>query len=272
MSQQKPQASNAEATPQAKSSLRGADFKIGLILFTVASLLFYFTRTTFPISDSYGGVENQWYVSPALFPLAVLAVLMFCALALLFRAVKDGGHKQFLNLKSWTGNFQNSKNRDRWYIISLLILYVYVFIPSVDFYLATVLFLMSLTLRFYLDYKKLLTLILFTHCLLTVVLLVLRYKFAPEFYFFTTEVSSDEKLILYSDLATLTALLAIASTFVVHRREHPKKIAYMLCTSLLVPLILIIIFNYFLYVPMPVEQGSVIKLLNVLAYDIIGLQ
>lgn len=252
-------------------ALRKADFKVGLILLAVVLALLVHTFG-FPMSGDYGGVENQWFVSPALFPLIVLSVLLICALILIARAVRDGGHQQLFLLRDWFGDFRNTVTRDKWYVIALLIFYIYIYVPSVDFYLATVLFLMSLMLRFYIGYQRLVIYILYTHYGLITLLLIIRYRLAEEFYFLPSYAASDESLILYSDIACGLAIAALVATFLVERRCARRKLINMLLACALVPLLLVIVFNYLLYVPMPVEYGSVMVLLNYLTYDLLQIR
>ena len=55
-------------------ALARANFKVGLVLLIICAVFFVHTLS-FPMTGSYGGVENQWYVSPALFPLILLSAL-----------------------------------------------------------------------------------------------------------------------------------------------------------------------------------------------------
>ena len=56
-----------------KAGLRKADFWTSILLFALGVAMIG-GATTFPMKDSYGGVQNVWYVSPALFPLLVEGV------------------------------------------------------------------------------------------------------------------------------------------------------------------------------------------------------
>lgn len=54
-----------------KKELRKADFitSILLLLFSVWVIM---ETLKMPMKDTFGGVQNVWYVSPALFPLIIL--------------------------------------------------------------------------------------------------------------------------------------------------------------------------------------------------------
>lgn len=264
---------SSKQPPQIKSRdfLRQADFKLSLILFCVCLALFVYTLVHFPMSGSYGGVENQWYVSPALFPLVVLFILLVCSIILGVRAFLDGGHADLTNISTWFGDVNDTRSWDRAYVIVTLILYVYMFIPSLDFYLATVLFLLSLTLRFYFQCHAVRVLGLSLQCVLMLALLVLRIAVLGEYFFFSSVALTDSQMILYSDISAVVAIGGYGVFLTINFREHSTKIFQLLMTSFLVPIILIIVFTYLLYVPMPVEYGSVMTLLNILVYDILGI-
>ena len=51
-----------------KEKLRKADIFSGLAIF-LFGLFMVLMASEMPMKDSWGGVQNVWYVSPALFPL-----------------------------------------------------------------------------------------------------------------------------------------------------------------------------------------------------------
>ena len=65
-----------------KVRLRKHDFWTSLVLLALAVAMAW-EATGYPMTDSYGGVRNVWYVSPALFPLLVAAGLFLLSLVLL---------------------------------------------------------------------------------------------------------------------------------------------------------------------------------------------
>ena len=85
------------SAPQSKEqdnqqTYRQYDFKFALILLLLLAYILKLTLS-FPMSGSYGGVENQWYVSPALFPLILLSALFLCCVSLLISSVKQQGNQ-----------------------------------------------------------------------------------------------------------------------------------------------------------------------------------
>lgn len=255
------------------STLKSAstDFKVALVLL-IASFFLVLETLTYPMSGDYAGVESQWYVSPALFPLVILLCLTLCALVLMYRAITQQGYRQFLSFSAWLGDFQEKRIRDRWYIIFLLAVYVYVYVPSVDFYLATVMFLMSLTTRFYYPTRNSLSVLLATNTLLLALIYMIKMHWfgSDELTFWA--INQDDDVIFWSDSMTaamITALLLL--NFIRPKALLWSKAVTNALVVLIVPLVLIIIFNYLLFVPMPVEYGSVVSVLDYLVYEVLAL-
>ena len=61
-----------------KEKLRKADIFSGSIIFFFG-LWIVLQAVKMPMKDSWGGVQNVWYVSPALFPLLVGAMIALLA-------------------------------------------------------------------------------------------------------------------------------------------------------------------------------------------------
>ncbi len=78
-----------------KTGLRTADFWTSLALFALGVAMIG-GAATFPMTDSYGGVRNVWYVSPALFPLLVAATLVVLSAVLLVNSIVTGGARRAL--------------------------------------------------------------------------------------------------------------------------------------------------------------------------------
>tara|TARA_R110000744_G_scaffold123682_3_gene229084 strand:+ start:17364 stop:18167 length:804 start_codon:yes stop_codon:yes gene_type:complete len=250
-------------------ALARANFKVGLVLLIISVALFVHTLS-FPMTGSYGGVENQWYVSPALFPLLVLSILILLSGILTIKVWKECDYFNARTADSATEITKDRKTSDKWYVITLLCVYVYVYIPSADFYLATCLFLLSLMLRFYLQLTGILRGVLYVHIPLTIVLLGVRSANSDIFSWFLADSIVDEPLILINDLCCTAALCVLLLASVINLKDKPAKLVRVWVYSLLIPLILICAFSFLLYVPMPVEYGSVSSFLNYLVYDILG--
>ena len=130
--------------------LRRADLWSGLLLLVLAIAMLAETAT-FPITHSYGGVRNVWYVSPALFPLIVGSCLALLSLALVVTAARrlGGGALRQALRPALPG--LDDRNRRFAMIVLAIVGYVFVLVPRVDFFLATLLFLLVFVFAFHLD-------------------------------------------------------------------------------------------------------------------------
>lgn len=255
---------------------RKSDFKIATLL-SAASLLLIGVTLSFPMQGNYGGVDSAWYISPALFPLAILVALSALSLSLLTYCIFRQGHQESFQLKGWIGNLGHPKTRDRWYVISALVAYVYILIPSVDFYLATVFFTLSLSSHFYLFQSKetqFLSLIVngALHALAIIGILLARAWLAEPFYWLSTEVYTDEALIKVSD-SVMAGVILLHVIFIVclsknNSTSTRRTKIHTIFTCFIIPLIFIGVFSYLLFIPMPVEYGSVASLMDYWVYEV----
>ncbi|MFC3122741.1 hypothetical protein [Agaribacter flavus] len=246
---------------------RQYDFKFVVVLFVVLLILVKLTLS-FPMTGSYGGVENQWYVSPALFPLILLTALFLCCIALLTNALKYHGYQHFFEPSTWFGNRLEAGVIDRWLIICLLISYVYILIPSADFYLATCVFVLTLTSTFYLKLHSSRIVVSGINLLLTLALIVTKLVTSEQTDLSLFDINTDETLIRYCDTSTAIALLVLVVWQCVnYKKTGSKLLVFSLIAGLIVPLLLVIAFSFLLYVPMPVEYGSVSSFLSWLVYE-----
>jgi len=110
-----------------------------------------------PMKDSWEGVQNVWYVSPALFPLAIGIVLMLLRLYLFVLAFKAVGPRRVI---SGVGMIFDRDRRAlrisapvmRFFtIVTLFLFFVYMNISRIDFFLSSLLFLIVFIIMFYLD-------------------------------------------------------------------------------------------------------------------------
>lgn len=246
------------------------DYKVALVLLLISGFLLIHTFG-FPMSGSYGGVENQWFVSPALFPLIVIGLLILCSVLLLLKSLKNNGYRQFTVAKGWIGDWQESRVQNRWYVIGTLLFYVYIYIPSVDFYIASVLFLASLTQHFYHQSMHSFWRIICIHVVLSATLILIKFSFSLYDDTHWLTVNQDQPVIMYSDIAGATAIfLLLAMNLFLPIQQNLKKACIQSSVIVFVPLVLIVIFTFVLYVPMPVEYGSVSTFLYYLVYDVLA--
>ena len=116
-----------------KEKLRKADVYSGIVIFLFGAWIVW-QASKMPMKDSWGGVQNVWFVSPALFPLFVGAMIMLLGLLLVRTALKTIGLKAFGDTLQWLFSknllqFLNTVSILRFYAIAVLFL-AFVFLKS----------------------------------------------------------------------------------------------------------------------------------------------
>ena len=143
-----------------KDKLRKADIFSGGIIFLFGLWVAY-QALQMPMKGSWGGVQNVWFVSPALFPLFVGAMIMLLGGALTRTALKAVGVKQFQDVLHWVlgsgfRKFLGLPENIRFYAMVLLFCnYVFIQISRIDFFICSILFLMAFITQFYFDDDRL---------------------------------------------------------------------------------------------------------------------
>lgn len=245
-----------------KTSLRRADFWTSILLFALGVAMIG-GATTFPMTDSYGGVQNVWYVSPALFPLLVAVALVLLSVVLFVNAIVSGGaHQALAGLVQKAGRIQERDFR-LIAIVALIAAYVYGLIPRMDFFVATVLFLQAFVVAFYVDRPVLAKVHVVAFCAIALIMGALAALGVTH-----TRGSDTALLIDVAAIAVFAVLAAYSYAVVIIGREHPddrRRLKIALTISVAVPLVLCPTFKYLLLVPLPVE-GIVIEAMDHLSY------
>ena len=219
-----------------------------------------------PMKDSWGGVQNVWFVSPALFPLFVGGMLAFLGVLLIIIALKSVGGKGFRSVITFltSADFISYLRQPlviRFYgAVVNLIFFVFLLVPRVDFFPAAILFLLIFFFMFYIgDHTHLVKILKFT---ISISVLFLLYVLAGlnEKLGSITEYGSDWLALFF--IATLCFL---ARTTVKNDLVLQKKYRLSLIIAFAAPLTIGIIFKYFLLVPMPYE-GLIVQLLDNIWY------
>lgn len=248
-----------------KDKLRKADIFSGSLI-CIAGAYIVSQALKMPMKDSWGGVQNVWYVSPAIFPLFVGAMIMLLGGLLVRTAVKEVGVIAVKQVAEFIGSpqflsFLKEKENIRFYSILILLLsFIFLFIPRVDFFLTAIDFLLAFILWFYLDRIDLLK-------------KMLRLYFAQIGVFILLFVTGlNETLTAVSaypaDLLKIVFILGLAVYgFILCRQETElmRKYKISLTVALVAPFTIGIIFKYILLVPMPFE-GLVIELVDAVWY------
>lgn len=224
------------------SKKRRSDFytAIVILLLAVAMLVESFS---FPMRDSYAGVENVWYVSPALLPILVSSLLILLSLVLLRRAVLDGGWRQAKTSLSSLVVVLKSEPFIRFaVIISYLLAYVYGLIPNTDFFVASMVFLFAFIVPFYLDSDKLLSVTFWPFVLTGIAAGGLGRG--------SVGIANAIDLVV----AAVLVFICVSSWEKIKNNDSQRyKLRIALATSVAAPSLLIPAFKFGLLVPMPVE-------------------
>jgi hypothetical protein len=243
-----------------KLELRKKDFITSLILIAFGIFMITYTLTSIPMKDSWGGVMNVWFVSPGLFPVVIGALLMIMGLILCNRAIKDGGARRFFQSFFHHEKERTGKTSRFLGILLILVSYVYLYIPRVDYFLSTLLALMAFISFFYLDrpdcYLKLFTSYLIG-CLLFLTIFILKI-----------DQQLNQIFLYFVDLLVfLFFLIYLGYSRFLTRRDGGlrRRWRISLLTSVITSLVLIPSFKFLLLVPLPVE-GGMIELMNVVRY------
>ena len=250
-----------------KDKLRKADIFSGGVI-ALFGLWIVSQGMKMPMKDSWGGVQNVWFVSPALFPLFVGAMITLLGVLLSRMAFRSVGAAEFRNVLGWLASrelirFLKSAATMRFYAIVLLFLsFVYLQIPRIDFFLCSVLFLLAFISMFYFDDDQLLKKFFFFYLGGVAVFLL--------FFIFGFQTKLDPMVSYSADWLTLVFLIiyGIYVRVVIHGTpEWKKKYRIGLIISVATPFIICPIFKYFLLVPMPTE-GLVVSLLDTIWYSL----
>jgi hypothetical protein len=248
-----------------KDKLRKADVFSGIAFFLFGAWIVW-QATKMPMKDSWGGVQNVWFVSPALFPLFIGAVIMLLGLLLSRTALKTIGMKTFGETLQWLLSrnllgFLNSISVLRFYAITLLFLsFVFLNSPRIDFFLSAILFLSVFITMFYLDDAMLLKRLFFFYLSGTLFFII----------YFATPLDAllSQVLPFARDILTLVFILSYTLYAWKLIRGNPvwrKKFRTGLIVSVAAPFVVCPIFKYFLMVPMP-SEGLVVAVLDAIWY------
>jgi len=245
-----------------KSKLRGADFITSLLLiaFGVWILVQAFQM---PMKDTYGGVVNVWYVSPALFPLFIGIGIILLAINILVHAIKTGGYQVFREFLLSTKRVHITEKGYRFLAILVpLLSLVYMNLPRIDFFLSILLFLLFFITVFYFDDFTLLKKLLAFYSIEMGVLFLLFLTGIDQ-----TLTRSFRYTIDILTLGLIMALYLFIRTCIRGKIDYHRKLRNALLISILTPLFLVPVFRFFLRVPLP-KEGGIVDILFILYYAI----
>jgi hypothetical protein len=243
-----------------KVEMRKKDFITSVILIAFGIFMILYSVVEIPMKDSFGGVMNVWYVSPGLFPICIGVLIIIMGIILCHRAVKDGGAKKFFEDLSHQKKDSSGKTLRFLGILLVILAYVYLYIPRIDYFLSTVLCLMVFISLFYLDrpgfLKRFFTFYL-SGCLLFLILFLAGI-----------DKQLNERFLYFMDLLVFLFFLSCFTycrILIGGDGVLKRKLRMTLIMSIVPSLVLIPSFKYFLLVPLPVE-GGFIELMNIIRY------
>lgn len=247
-----------------KKKLRIADLVTAVILIVFSGAMLISALLTIPLAGKYAGIENQWYVSPGLVPIFVCGSLLAMSIGLLIFAVREGGLQALVETVT---NFEIKDKEETarfWIILVELTLFVFLYIPRVDFFAAIVLFLFYTIAGYHFgDHKFLLKLTLVY--LVNSVLIFLTavsglLALMPESFPYLLDVFT---------LCTVGVMTVLALQFCKEKgKEYMAYFWQALSISWITPLVIVPVFSYKLFVLMP-HKGVIIDYLDLIFYSIV---
>ena len=248
-----------------KEKLRKADVYSGAVIF-LFGLWVVLQALQMPMKDSWGGVQNVWYVSPAIFPLFVGCMIMLLGGLLCRTALKIVGLKAFVETARWLSSkallqFLNTIANLRFYsIVVLLLSFVYLNIPRIDFFLSAVLFLSVFITLFYFNDAKLLKKLFFFYLAGVIIFII---------YFSLGLNEALRRVVPFpADILTLCFIFAYsvyAWMLIRNNATLRKKYRTAMIVAIVSPFVVGMIFKYFLLVPMPAE-GLIVAIMDYFWY------
>ncbi len=245
--------------------LRKADiFSGGLIV--LFGLWIISQALKMPMKDSWGGVQNVWFVSPALFPLFVGSMITLLGALLIRTAFKAVGLNGLKETLGWLAShdlahyLRSAANLRFYAMLVLLFSYVFIAIPRVDFFAGSVLFLMAFISMFYFDDDVLLKKLFFCYLTLAAGLLLFFIFKLPQALEALLPYAGDWLTIVCIGIYGLYTWRTIRGTPLLR-----KKYRLSLILAVAAPFSIGPVFKYFLLVPMPTE-GLIVAVMDAIWY------
>jgi hypothetical protein len=248
-----------------KEKMRKADVFTGAAVFLFGAWIVS-QAFKMPMKDSWGGVMNVWYVSPALLPLFVGSMIMLLGAMLCRFALKTIGLSEFRKTVRWVlspeiAGVLTSDATMRFYAIAVLFLtLVFVNLPRVDFFLCSFLFLIPFVTMFFFYDDAVLKRLLFFY---------LACEMGLIFCFFLgLGKVSDGSMAIGPDIVVSCFVIGYCGYTwrLIHRVPgYRKKYRTSLLVGIVTPLIIGPIFKYFLMVPLP-KEGLVVAFIDMIRY------
>ncbi len=264
-----------------KDAMRKRDFITSLVLICI-SIGILVGASRMPMKGNYGGVQNVWYVSPALMPLIIGSGLLILSTVLLINSIVSNGAKRaigdiqaFVKRKPFSSVFSMGQEQGSaesvahfaTYRVLLVVLeffiLIFLLIPNVDFLISLIFFLMGIMGMFYLDRIVLFLKVGTFLAAWTLVLCILMWSGLATMLVGVFEFTLDILVFLLT-----VALYVIMRKEAVKDPSLKKKLKIVTLLSIFVPLLVTVVFRYFLLVPMPVEGLFFDRICNSIYYSL----
>ena len=241
--------------------LRQADFVTSILLFFFGVWIL-FEAFQMPMRDTYGGVRNVWYVSPALMPLIVGFGITILSIVLMVHSVRTGGATRFLN-SIHAISLRPSEGHQRFLgVVLALVTFVYFSIPRIDFALSIALFLTYFVPAYYYDSISALRKLSGAYVAIFLLLALL--------YGTGLAAALNETFEFATDVVALVAIVGLTTyARVIAGRDTTLRSRFRLglTVSIVVPLVLTPVFRFALFVPLP-HEGGIVQLMQLIYYSL----
>lgn len=233
-----------------KTKIRGTDLICGS-LFLLLGIYILVAAFQMPLRGSFAGVINVWYVSPALFPIIIGIGMILLAIGILRHALKEGGIqqlKQIIEERKKTPILNEKSIRFASILLPLLTM-VYVNLTRMDFFFAVALFLsFTIPVFYYNSLPIMKKMLLLYSCAMALIFILaitqLDRIIKPHFFYFM------------DSIALILLVVLNVSTFRLVKKNAPeqrKKLRQLFLISYFTPILLTVMFRFFLRVPLPYE-------------------
>jgi len=239
---------------------------MGILVFLIGGAI-VLEAMTFPRGAEMSGVRNDWYVSPALMPYIIGSGLAIMGIVLFVTGLRASGTaaivKAFHEVTAGIARVGHPKASTVRFmaVVGVLAVSVFLYIPRVDFVVAAAALLAGLMTMFVFEDELLLRRLVVLWAALAFAFFIFcvsgLHAGATEAYYFASDIVGGVIFIAY---------VAVAAKLTGDQRQ--MKIWRLIALSLAVPLVLVPLFKYLLYIPLP-REGGIVALMDIVRYDIL---
>ena len=242
-----------------KTKMRKADAFTALA-FIALSIWILVEALKMPMKDSWGGVMNVWYVSPALMPIGIGVAIVLLSVALLMNAVREVGLPELkavaLRFARRAVSKPSEGNVMFFAMASQLMIWVFLYIPRIDFFLNSVLFLLAFIPMFYFGSMRALKRIWAVYLAGAAFFFVYYATGVGKTAYGAFKYSGDVLMLIFVVVFAFLARGIIAKEVGLDK-ENARKFRTTLLISILFPLFICPVFKFLLQVPLPYEGGII---------------